>query len=140
MLSKPCGRDGCPIVIERRAQHLLDRVTFCSMSCATQARYAAGWKPDRFLTPEARSKGARMGGKIAGRRRHRRTLIKAVRACERFLTEEYQEGLTAAQLQRIRVLMGRVYILGHFHGRQTTDSNRRYWQKKATAKRQREAA
>ena len=75
-----------------------------------------------------------MGGKIAGRRRHRRSLIKAVRACERFLTPAFQEGLTADQLARIRVLMGRIYILGHFHGRQATDSNRRYWQKKATGK------
>jgi hypothetical protein len=134
MLWKPCGRDGCSTLIERRAQYLLDRRKFCSKSCAIQARYAAGWTPHQFLTTEARSRGARMGGKVAGRRRHRRTLIKAVRACERFLTPEFQEGLTADQLARIHVLMGRIYILGHFHGRQATDSNRRYWQKKATRK------
>lgn len=74
-----------------------------------------------------------MGGKVAGQRRHRRSLQKAVAECERFLTREFKLGLSADQLARVRVLMARSFERGHSLGARKTDANRRYWQKKASA-------
>jgi hypothetical protein len=97
---------------------------------------ANGWKADTYLTAEGRSKGAKIGGKVSGHKRHLAALAKAVRACEVFLTGDVMEGMTTQQITRVRVLLGRAYAKGHVRGRQATDSNRRYWQQVAESRRQ----
>jgi len=129
--SKPCGRTGCREPIEAPTQRRLDERQYHSKSCAMTARLATGWRPP--VTPEDRARGGRLGGKAAGRKRHRRALLKAVQSCERFLDETFCDGLSAQQLARIRVLMARCFLFGHLRGRQTTDTNRRYWRQKRKA-------
>ncbi len=137
MATKPCGYGKCPNVIEGPEYRLKHRV-FCSKGCGMSARLATGWKPP--ITLEGRSLGARRGGKEAGRRAHRRSLIRAVRVCERFLDDDFRDGLTAQQLARLRVLMARAYLKGYLRGTQKVDNRRRYWRKKAHRQAQREAA
>lgn len=137
MVSKPCGYTKCTHLIEGPAYRVKHRI-FCSKSCGMSARLATGWTPP--VTDAGRLLGARRGGLEAGRRAHRRSLIRAVRTCERFLDAEFCDGLSAAQLARIRVLMGRAYLKGYLRGVQKMDNRRRYYEKKAQRQQQKAKA
>lgn len=130
LLTKPCERDGCqnPITVPAYRQR-----KYCSRSCATRDRMARGWKADAYLTAEARSRGARAGGKSAGERRHRRSLTKAVAACLDLVPAEWNASMSAKDLALLKVLLGRAYLVGQLRERQRLDTTRRYWQKKSEA-------
>lgn len=129
--TKPCGRVGCAVSVTVPKPYLLKRRKYCSMSCATQDRMSKGWVPHRFLTAEDRARGGVKGGLVTGGLRHRQTLANAVRQCERLLPAVFHDELSAHQLARIRVLMGRSFILGQMRERQRLDRNRRYHEQKA---------
>jgi hypothetical protein len=139
MVSKPCARGGCTNLITAKA-HVLKRRVYCSISCSTQQRLANGWIPHSFITPEVRAIGARKGGQVAGERRHRRTLQKAVQACADLIPAEWRETYGAADLARIKVLLGRAYLVGQFKEKQRADSARRYAAKTQDRRKQGQAA
>jgi hypothetical protein len=126
--TKPCGRAVCPNVITGPPYRLTRRV-YCSTGCATRDRIAKGCIAHAFITPEARARGARLGGKTAGEHRHRATLEKAVRACAGLLTPELTDGLSSRQLAAFKVLVGRAFVLGYTRERNRADSARRYAEK-----------
>lgn len=127
--TKPCDNPKCSELITATQPARLKDRQYHSKSCAMSARLATGWRPP--LKPEDRARGGRLGGKAAGQKAHRRALLKAVQSCERFLNDEFRDGLSAQQLARLRVLMARCFLFGHLRGRQSTDTNRRYWREKA---------
>lgn len=125
MPSKPCARSGCPVIIDGPPYRLKRRV-YCSMSCAIRQRMANGWIPHTYITPEVRARGARKGGKVAGERRHRRSLEKAVQACLDLLPAEWDATYPARDLARLKVLLGRAYLVGQMREKQRADAARRY--------------
>ena len=131
-LSKPCGRASCLLLVEGPA-HRVTRVRYCSQSCATRDRIAHGWRADHYLTAESRSRGARKGGHVAGEARHQRSLAKAVQACLDLLPGHWAETYGAADLARVKVLLGRAYLVGQLRERQRVDTHRRYEATKGTA-------
>ena len=130
MFTKPCLYAKCTVVIEVKKRWLFERRKYCSESCATQDRMAKGWTPHLFITPEARTKGARLGGRRSGERRHRESLMKAVTACAALLTPELTAGLSARQLAAFKVLLGRAHEIGRFREKQRQDGARRYARKR----------
>lgn len=131
MVSKPCAREGCTERIEAPTPSRLAERLYHSKACAMTARLATGWRPP--LKPEDRARGGRLGGKSSGRKRHRRALARAVQACDRFLPDAWKESMSADDLARLRVLMARCFLFGHLRGRQTKDTNQRYWRNKRKA-------
>lgn len=119
MLTKPCARSlshACPGLITAKGPKGLARRTWCSVSCAIQARLDAGWQPHATLTPENRSKGGVQGGKIAGLHRRKHVMQQAAKHLERHLTPDLLEALSVPQAARIKVLLARAYRVGHRTG------------------------
>lgn len=125
MLTKPCGRPGCPTPIVVRAQYILNRRTYCSNSCAVQTRIANGWKPHAHLTDEASARGRATGVPKSNRRRHLTALQRAVTECEDLIPAEDRIELSARQLALFRVIAGKAYLRGHANGARKTDTDRR---------------
>ena len=133
--TKACGRHGCETVIAGPSS-LVSRRIYCSQSCAIRARMAAGWKPETFLTAEARSRGARRGGASSGEKRHKAAMARAVKDCADLMPEKFTDGLSASQLACVKVLIARSYLRAETRMRQRFDTNARYWRQKAERKRQ----
>jgi hypothetical protein len=115
MLSKPCGRAdrGCKGVITAPGPKTLAMRSWCSVSCAVKARVEAGWRPETCLTADVRRRAGSIGGRIAGDRRKRQSMIRVVAALESLIPDGLKAGLTDAQLRCVKVLLGRGFQQGH---------------------------
>ena len=123
--TKPCGYGPCAMAIVEHEPARFARKRFHSRSCAIQARLAAGWRADQYLTPESRRRGALLGAKVLGEQRHRRALERAVRECETLIPAAFKREMSARDLAAIRVLLARAFEKGHSLGVRKTDIQRR---------------
>lgn len=128
MVSKPCpraGRDGCRGTIVARDKWRLNLQKTCSKSCAWHARVEAGWIPNRGLTREHQVRGARIGGRRSGDRRHKVALARAVEECADLIPKEFERELSARGVALVKVLLGKAFRIGYSLGDRREDNERR---------------
>jgi hypothetical protein len=125
MFSKPCARPGCAELVTAPMACRLRHKQYHSQRCAYEAKRERGWVPHRYLTPEARRRGALKGAKVLGARRHREAMERAVTACMDLMPAEFQRDLPARTVALIKALVGRAYLRGWSNGVRKDDLARR---------------
>jgi hypothetical protein len=112
VVTKPCGRPGCPELITARKPYILARKKYHSIACQVAAKKAAGWVPHRHLNHDNRKRGGLASAKRTQILQHRRKLTLAVRECLALIPSEFEAELSARGVALLKVLLGRAFELG----------------------------
>jgi hypothetical protein len=104
-VSKPCERGGCTGTVYAWGPRTLAARKFCSARCTALERVRIA---GMAIPLTARQIGGFIGGRIAGDRRRRHAVARAVERVYAVLPVDILEALTRDQLARLRVALAQL--------------------------------
>lgn len=111
LLSKPCARGGCEVLITSagKTPSRYAKTRFCSNRCHALHRHSLGTFPPPPMTADERIAAGRKGGLVAGERKRRAAALRLADALNKYITPSMEASLSYRDLTRMKALLARAW-------------------------------